>query len=169
MKAFEIFQAISPALRTEILEWTQKDAREAFNAALFEIGAKRKLRPQYFNSKSREERAAWLAGYVTWKIYDGIAEQVLQLWLLKAKTPMLTAFLDAAGIKHDGKAQVDDLPDDLDAKSVKAGVDAMLKDHPGEQVAIYLNLFQRQKEGGWPAVTAELEKREELKLGAKAG
>jgi hypothetical protein len=164
MKAFQIFQAISPELRAEILAWTQKDAREAFNTALFEVGAKRKLRPQYFNSKSPEERVSWLANYLGWKMYDGVTEQILQLWLLKAKTPMLTAFLDAAGVKHDGKAQVDDLPETLDAKKVKDGVDAMLKDHPGEQVAIYLLLFQRQKEGGWPAITAELEKRQELKL-----
>jgi hypothetical protein len=68
------------------------------------------------------------------------------------------------GIKHDGKAQVDDLPESLDAKKVKGGVDAMLKDHAGEQVAIYLLLFQRQKEGGWPEITAELEERGELKL-----
>ena len=168
MKAFQIFQAISPELRTDILAWMQKEARDAFTTALFEIGMKRKLRPQYFNSKSPADRVTWLAPYLGWKIYDGVAEQVLQLWLLKAKTPMLVAFLDEAGIKHDGNAQVDDLPDDLAAKKVKAGIDAMLKDHPGEQVAIYLNLFQRQKEGGWPAVTAELEKRDELKLEVRA-
>jgi hypothetical protein len=167
MQAFQIFQAVSPELRSEILTWMQKEAREAFNTAMFEIGAKRKLRPQYFNSKSPADRLRWLAGYLTWKSYDGVAEQILQLWLLKAKTPMLTAFLDAAGIKHDGNAQVDDLPEDLDAKKVKAGVDAMLKDHPGEQVAIYLQLFQRQKEGGWPALTAEMAKRDELKLEIK--
>jgi len=166
MKAFQIFQAISPDLRTEILAWMQKEAREAFNTALFEVGAKRKLRPQYFNSKTPADRVNWLTPYLGWKIYDGVAEQVLQLWLLKAKTPMLVAFLDAAGIKHDGNAQVDDLPDELAAKKVAAGIDAMLKDHPGQQVAIYLNLFQRQKEGGWPAVTAELENRDELKLAA---
>ncbi len=164
MKAFQIFQAISPELQTEILTWMQTDARDAFTTALFEVGMKRKLRPQYFQSKSPEERVKWLAPFLGWKVYDGVSEQVLQLWLLKARTPMLVAFLDAAGIKHDGNAQVDDLPDDLDAKKVRAGVDAMLKLHPGEQVAVYLNLFQRQKEGGWPAVTAELETRDELKF-----
>ena len=164
MKASQIFQAVSPGLRAEILTWTQKESREAFNTALFEIGAKRRLRPQYFNGKSPAERVNWLANYLGWKIYDGVAEQILQLWLLKASTGMLTAFLDAAEIKHDGKAQVDDLPETLSAKQVKDGVDAMLKEYPGEQVSIYLHVFQRQKDGGWPAITEELEKRAELKL-----
>src|SRR6187455_1078605 len=95
MKAFQIFQAITPELRSEILAWTQKEAREAFNTALFEVGTKRKLRPQYFNSKSPQERVTWLASYLGWKMYDGVTEQILQLWLLKAKTAMLTTFLDA--------------------------------------------------------------------------
>lgn len=168
MKPFELYQAAGPELRIEILDWIHKSAREAFNTALFEVGAKRKLRPQYFLTKTPEQRVAWLAPLLTWKIYGGVTEQILQLWLLKAKTPMLTAFLDATGIKHDGKGQVDDLPDEIDAKKVKAGVDAMLKDNPAKHVAIYLHLFQQQKEGGWPAITAELEKRDGLKLEPQA-
>lgn len=164
MKASEIFQAVSPELRTEILSWTQAEARDAFNTALFEVGAKRRLRPLYFNAKSREQRVEWLSPFLGWKAFDGVTEQLLQLWLLKARTKMLAAFLDEAGIKHDGNAQVDDLPEDIEPARVKKGIDAMLKDHRPEEVAVYLHVFQRQKAGGWPAVTAELEKRPVLKL-----
>ena len=164
MKSHEIFQAITPELRTGILTWVQTEAKEAFNAALFEVGAKRKLRPQYFLPKSRQERVQWLVPYLGWKAYDGVTEQVLQLWLLKSKAAMLTTFLDAAEIKHDGEGQVDDLPDEISAKKAKAAVDATLKENPPMEVAIYLQLFQRQKDGGYPALAAELEKRDELKL-----
>jgi hypothetical protein len=78
------------------------------------------------------------------------------------------AFLDAAGIKHDGKGQVDDLPETLDAKQVKAGLEAMLKDHPPEHVSVYFHVFQLQRAGGWPAVAEALEKNEALKLGGAA-
>jgi hypothetical protein len=166
MNASELLKAVGPDQTLKIVNWTQQEAREAFSTALYQIGAQRKLRPQYFQNKSRADQAKWLAGYLTWKNFDGVTEQLLQLWLLKAKVPMLTAFLDAAEIKHDGKGQVDDLPDELDAAKVKAGVDAMLKDNTPAEVAIYLNLFQKQKPGGWPAITKELEKRDELKLAA---
>ena len=125
MNASELLKAAGPEQTLQIVTWTQKDTREAFQTALYQIGAQRKLRPQYFQTKSKQEQAQWLAGYLTWKNFDGVAEQILQLWLLKAKVPMLTAFLDAAGIKHDGKGQVDDLPDELDADKVKDGI----KDH----------------------------------------
>jgi hypothetical protein len=166
MNASELLKAAGPEQTLQIVTWTQKDTREAFQTALYQIGAQRKLRPQYFQGKSRQEQAKWLADYLTWKNFDGVAEQILQLWLLKAKVSMLTAFLDTVGIKHDGKGQVDDLPDELDAEKVNEGVDAMLKDNSPAEVAIYLQLFQKQKAGGWPAITEALEKRKELKLGA---
>ncbi len=164
MKAHQILQAISPEQRLAIVSWTQKESKEAFRTALFQVGAQRKLRPQYFQTKNREQQVEWLSENMKNKLYDGVTEQILQLWLLRGKTAMLTTFLDAAEIKHDGQGQVDDLPDELDAKQVKAGVDAILKDNSPVEVAIYLQLFQRQKEGGWPAIAKELEKREELKL-----
>lgn len=168
MKAHQIFLAISPEQRQAILSWIQNESKEAFRTALFQVGAQRKLRPQYFNTKNREQQVAWLCDNLRSRLYDGVTEQLLQLWLLRGKTAMLTAFLDAAEIKHDGQGQVDDLPDELTAKQVKAGLDAILKDNTPSEVAIYLHLFQRQKEGGWPAITKELEKRDELKLEAPA-
>ncbi len=164
MKAHQIFQAIGPAQRVAIMAWIQKESKEAFRTGLFQVGAQRRLRPQYFQTKNREQQAEWLSENLRNKLYDDVGEQFLQLWLLRGKTEMLTTFLDAAKIKHDGQGQVDDLPDELDAKLVKAGVDAILKDNAPAEVAIYLQLFQRQKEGGWPAIAHELENRAELKL-----
>lgn len=166
MKAHQIIASISPSLQQEIMTFLQKETKEAFNTALFQVGASRKLRPQYFHKKQPAERVTWLLSWLKLKLFDGVAEQLLQLWLLKAKPEMLTAFLDAAGIKHDGKGQVDDLPETLEAKAVGAGIDAMLKTNPAEQVALYLHIFQLQRKDGWPAVAAALEKRSELKLGA---
>lgn len=167
MKAYQLLQAISPALRQEIISYVQTETREAFRTALYQMAAQRKLRPQFMQKKTREQQAAWMLENLRLKSFDGVAEQLFQLWLLKAKTQLLATFLDAAGIKHDGKGQVDDLPEELTAKQVNDGIDAMLKENSGEQAAVYLNLFQGQRPGGWPAVAEALEKREELKLEVK--
>lgn len=168
MKAYQIITALSPALQQEIMSYLQQETREAFRTALYQIGTQRKLRPQYFQNKSREQQGQWLLENLKGKAYDGIAEQILQLWLLKGKTSMLTTFLDAAEIKHDGNGQVDDLPEELPADKVEAGIEAMLKDHPAEQIALYLHLFQLQRPDGWPNITAVLEKRDDMKLNAAA-
>lgn len=165
MKSHQIIAALSPELKKEITSYLHRETREAFRTALHSVGQQKKLRPQYFQNKGRDEQGAWLMEQMKTKMFDGVAEQLLQLWLLKGKVDMLTAFLDATGVKHDGKGQVDDLPEDLSVEQVEAGVDAMLKDHPAEQVALYLHLFQLQREGGWAAIAAVLEKRSDLKLG----
>jgi hypothetical protein len=163
MKAYQLIQAISPALRQEILTYIQTETREAFRTAIQQVAAQRKFRPQFIQQKNREQQAAWLAENLRLKMFDGVCEQLFQLWLLKGKTPLLAAFLDAAGIKHE-KGQVDDLPEELTDEQVNAGIDAMLKENTGEQIAVYLTLFQGQRPGGWKAVGDALEKREELKL-----
>lgn len=165
MKAHQLIASLSPALQQEILGYIQTETKDAFRTALYQVGATRKLRPQYFDSKSKSERIDWLLGYMKQKAFDGVTEQLLQLWLLKAKVGMLTAFLDAAGVKHDGKGQVDDLPETLEPKKVDAGIDAMLKENSPEQVCLYLHLFQQQRPDGWPAIAEALEKRSDFKLG----
>jgi hypothetical protein len=168
MKAHELIRAISPELYKEIISYLQTETKEAFRTALVQVAAQRKFRPQFVQQKTREQQAQWLSEHLRMKLFDGVAEQMIQLWLLKAKTPMLTAFLDGAEIKHDGKGQVDDLPEEITAKQAKAGIDAMLKDNPAEQVALYLNIFQNQRPDGWKAITDIIEKNDDLKLVAKA-
>lgn len=163
MKAYQLIQAISPSLRQEILTYLQTETKEAFRTAIQQMAAQRKFRPQFIQQKNREQQAAWLADNLRLKMFDGVTEQLFQLWLLKGKTPLLAAFLDAAGIKHE-KGQVDDLPEDLTDKQVNDGIDAMLKENTGEQIAVYLTLFQGQRPGGWKAVGDALATREELKL-----
>ncbi|CAN5898958.1 hypothetical protein BH11VER1_BH11VER1_29510 [soil metagenome] len=165
MKAHQLIAALSPALKLEITSYLQKETREAYRTSLYSLAAQRKLRPQYIQAKSREQQGEWLMEQLKLRTNDGVGEQLLQLWLLKAKTPMLVAFLDAAGIKHDGEGQVDDLPEVLTKEQVDAGIDAMLKDHPAEHIAIYFRLFQLQRPEGWPAIAEALEKRSELNLG----
>lgn len=165
MKAYQIITAISPALKLEITGFLQKETREAYRTSLYSLAAQRKLRPQYIQAKTREQQGEWLMEQLKLRTNDGVAEQLLQLWLLKAKTPMLVSFLDAAGIKHDGEGQVDDLPDVLTKEQVEAGIAAMLKDNTAEQVSVYLRIFQGQRPDGWPTVTEALEKNSDLKLG----
>lgn len=164
MKAYQLISSISSELKSEILRYVQTETREAFRTALLQIGAQRKLRPQYFQGKSREEQALWLAKQLELKVFDSVTEQILQLWLLKAKVPMLTAFLDAVGIKHDGNGQMDDLPDELTSEQVSKGVEAILADNTPEEAALYLHLFQTQRPEGWSAIAEALENNDKLKL-----
>jgi hypothetical protein len=166
MKAYQLISAISPDLQKEIVSHMFTQHKAAFRMVQGQLAQARKLRPVFLQQKTREEQYTWMLEQLRVKPHDTIAEQVIQLWLLKGQQPLLTCFLDAVGIVHkDG--EVEDLPEEITEEQAKAGVDALLKDHSAEKAALYLTMFQKQKEGGWPSITAAMQARPELQLETK--
>lgn len=165
MKAQQILQAIGPELRQQIITYVQTDERPAYRAVIQSLAQARKLRPQFILEKSRAKQGEWLLSQLYMKTNDPVAEQLLQIWLLKSQSAMLITFLDAVGIEHDGKGQVEELPEEITEEKAAAGIQALLELYPPQQVALYLHLFQLQRVEGWPGLTAAMEKTESIKLG----
>jgi hypothetical protein len=166
MKAQQLLQAIGPELSQQILQYVQNDERPAYRALIQNLAQQRKLRPQFILEKSRAKQAEWLLAQLALKVNDPIAEQLLQIWLLKSQGAMLTTFLDAVGIGHDGKGQVEDLPEEIAEDKAAAGIDALLAAYPPKQAALYLHMFQLQKPGGWEGLTKAITARPEVQLQA---
>lgn len=165
MKAHLIFQTISPATAENILGYFQNEEREAYRAAVGTLAGKRRLRPQFILKKTRADQAAWLAQQVRSPGTEEIALQLIQVWLFKGRTEMLKTFLDQQDIAHDGEGSVEDLPDTLDDEKLKKSIDALLEKWPGEEVAIYLILFNQQRTDGWDNLAKIIETDERLKMG----
>lgn len=166
MKAHMIFQSVPPATAEGILGFFQNEEREAYRAAIGSLAVKRRLRPQFVLKKTRAEQAAWLAQQVRTPATEEIAMQLLQVWLFKARTDMLKAFLDAMGIPHDGEGSVEDLPETLEDEALKKSIDTLLDSWPGEEVAIYLHLFNQQRADGWDNLSEILKSDTRLGLGS---
>jgi hypothetical protein len=164
MKAHQLIQAIDPELRQQILTYMQTDERPAYRAVIDSLAAQRKLRPQFILEKSRAQQAEWLVQQLIAKVNDPVAEQLLQIWLLKSQPKMLTTFLDAVGIAHDGKGQVDELPEEISEENAKAGIDALLAAYPAPAAALYLQMFQLQRPEGFPGLTKAIEANEAVKI-----
>lgn len=168
MTANEIMQAMSPELGREVLLFFRETDRPVYKTTLATLAEKRKLRPVFLQRKSVDQQVSWLLETLKMKSSEQVSEHLLQVWLMRARGGMLVDFLDAAEIKHDGEGGVDDLPESLEASKVKSAVDALLEKYPAEEVAIYLHVFQKQTESGWPELAAELEGRSELRLGGES-
>ena len=164
MKAHELIQAIGPELQQQIITYMQTQERPAYRAVISSLAGQRKLRPQFVLEKSRAQQAEWLLGLLAAKGNDPVAEQLLQIWLLKSQTAMLITFLDAVGIEHDGKGQVDELPEEIPEDKAAAGIQALLAAYPPKQVALYLHMFQIQRPEGWSALAKAMAENEAVKL-----
>ncbi|MDZ4287694.1 MAG: hypothetical protein U0984_07040 [Prosthecobacter sp.] len=164
MKAHQLIQAIGPELRQQIITYVQTDERPAYRAVITSLAGQRKLRPQFVLEKSRAQQAEWLVTQLSAKSNDAVAEQLLQIWLLKSQPTMLTTFLDAVGIPHDGKGQVDELPEEITEDKANAGIQALLAAFPAPQAALYLHMFQLQRADGWPGLTKAIADNDAVKI-----
>ena len=164
MRAHELFQQMSPGMARDIFHYMRTEQKDVYATAVGALAGQRKLRPVFVTRKRPEEQYEWLHKICQMKFADGIDENILQMWLLKARKEMLVTFLDEAGVEHDGDGGVEELPEDLEADKVKAAVDKLLSAHPSEEVALYLHLFQLQRLDGWSAIADVLENDERVKL-----
>jgi hypothetical protein len=153
MTAQQLLEAIGPELRTQILCYIQSEERPAYRAMVNSLASARKLRPQFVLEKSREKQQDWLLAQLNLKTNGPVIEQLIQIWLLKSQSQMLITFLTAVGIEHDGKGQVEELPEQIAEEKAKAGIEALLASYPAKQVALYLHMFQGQRPGGWEGLT----------------
>jgi len=164
MTAHQILEAIGPELRAQIFTYFQTDERPAYRAVIDSLAGARKLRPQFILEKSRAKQAEWVMAQLGMKSNGPIIEQILQIWLLKSQKDMLITFLDAVGIGHDGKGQVDELPEVIEEEKATAGVKALLSAFPAKQAALYLHMFQIQRPDGWEGLTKAIEANPTAKL-----
>lgn len=166
MRANQLLHAIGPELRSDIMTWLQSEERPAYKAVVDSLAAARKLRPVFILEKSRAKQAEWLLEQLNTKSNEEVTAQIFQIWLLKGQSQMLITFLDAAGIEHNGKGEVEELPEEIADDKAEAAVAALLAAFPPKQVALYLHMFQEQRPGGWPSLAKAIEARSELNLEA---
>ena len=164
MKAHEIYQRISPALNETLLSALFANDKPAYKATLTALGNQRKLRPIYLERKPRAERHTWMQQAMGQKVSDEIALNLLQFWLLTSQQPMLTDFLDALGISHDGKGAVEEMPESPDREKLSAAIDTLLTKFPHENVAVYLQTFQSMNDPIWAPLDDILATDERLRL-----
>ena len=165
MQAHELFLKMGADKARDILMFFRENERNLYKTAIATLAERKKLRPVFVLQKSVPDQVAWIAKELGGKRSEGAAEQLLQVWLLQARQPILIKFLDCMGIPHDGKGAVDDLPDSLDAEKLGPAIDAMVAEFDPLEVAIYLHIFQGQTSTGWPEIAKVLAEDPRLAVG----
>ncbi|MFM7182255.1 MAG: hypothetical protein ACKO2G_12425 [Verrucomicrobiales bacterium] len=165
MQSHELFQKMGDSKAREILMYFRENERNVYKTAIGTLAEPKKLRPIFVLQKSVPDQVSWMLKELTHKRGEGVAEQLLQVWLLQARQAMLIQFLDGLGIAHDGKGAVDDLPDELDREKFPPTIDSLLATFEPTEVAIYLHVFNEQTPNGWAEISQTLESDARLALG----
>ena len=100
-----IFQKISAELSQEIVKFIRGEEKVAYKSLLAGLAESRKVRVVFVQKRPLDKQIAWLVQSLKLKTGELVADQILQIWLLKAKTDMLTSFLDKLEIEQMVKDQ----------------------------------------------------------------
>ena len=159
-----LFQRIPDDLTSAIVDYLRNEEREVYKSTLATLATGRRLRPVFIQKRPLEGQISWMKQSLKLKSAESVAEQVLQVWLLKSKKDMVIGFLDAVGIEHDGDGSVEELPEEIDVEKLNVAVEKMIELNSADEVKLYLHMFQSQRPGGWEALGKLLEEDERLKL-----
>ena len=158
---------MSPALATDILQFTFESDKPAYKATLAAVAQAKHVRPVFLERQPREARHLAMLAALTKPQLDAAAGALLRAWLVTKHKAMLVDYLNALSIPNEDGV-VEDLPATMDDAKLKAAMEILLGKYPHEVVAVYLNAFNDMNNANWANLKTMLEGEPRLQLGAQA-
>jgi hypothetical protein len=157
MKCHEIMGFMPSALASDILEFAYTADKALYRSVLAAAAEARKVRLVFYERKPRAQRHSDMLTLLSSSRLDSSAGLLLQGWLTKSQTALLTDFLNTLGISHkDGI--VDQFPPTVDDGKLKEAVELLLSKYPKGNVAVYLHAVFALNDVHWSNLDALLEK-----------
>jgi hypothetical protein len=127
--------------------WADADARDEQTQAVKAIAQQKKFRPKSVAALPVERKAQFLASLPA--LSEPLAARALVAYHLQTQRPMMAAFLDALGIRHEDGAIADEELTAPAAQALGKAATRLAADFPREDVAIYLSTLVCQDPMVW--------------------
>ena len=136
--------------RAAIAFWKDDNASMEQTEAVLAIANRIKFRVSSVLKMPREKKARQLAALPA--VSEVVAARLLVAYHLEDQRPMMGAFLDALGIKHENGLIADEELSAPEPEALKKAVAAVAAAHPAEDVALYLSTLIWQDPETWGAL-----------------
>ena len=148
MTPSRLWKRMTPAQRLDAARafWLDEQAADDQIQAVMLISQRKKFRPKSVLALDTDRKARHLASLPS--MPETLAGRALIVYHLAEQRPMMAAFLDALGIKHENGLIEDEAPKPDPAK-IGAAVSAIAGAYPAEHVALYLNTLLCQDPETW--------------------
>ena len=137
MRPAKLWRSMSPDVRAAAAPafWTDENAALEQAEAIALIARQIKFRPRSVQALPVDKRGKYLAGIA--QVSDLLAARLLVVYHLEFQRPMMVAFLDALGIKHDQGLIEDEAAKTPTAEALTAAADSLVASYPKADVARY--------------------------------
>jgi hypothetical protein len=133
-------------LRAASAFWGNDEAANDQMQAALLIAKQMKFRPKTVSGLAVDRKARYLAGVAD--LSDELAARLLITYHLAEQRPMMGAFLDALGIRHEN-GMIEDDAVTPDPSKITSAVAAIASAYPAHDVSLYLNTLLWQDPESW--------------------
>lgn len=159
-----IWSKIEAPLAHEIILCAQETKKKVYKAALDIFTKQMGLRANKILEMPKVERHLVWQKLLAQGHLEALSFNLLSHWLMETQTPMLSAWLDTLGVKHNGKGVTDIFPDCPPAAKLQEAIDVLLAKFPAQHVSIYLRAFNDIDGVQWEALDKLIESDKRLAL-----
>ena len=131
--------------------WKDENAAVEQAEAVGLIAQRIKFRVKSVVAMPTDKKARQLAALAS--VSELLAARLLVVYHLDQQRPMMGAFLDALGVKHENGLIADDDLAPPTAEQLRAAASAIAQSFPAEDVAMYLSTLIWQDPETWGALT----------------
>jgi hypothetical protein len=127
--------------------WRDDNASVEHADAIALIAQRLKFRPKSAMALPSEKKSRYLATMPN--VSELVAARLLVAYHLEHQRPMMGAFLDALGMKHENGLIADEDVEPPDSDKLKAAAASIGKSFPPDEVALYLSTLLWQDPDTW--------------------
>jgi hypothetical protein len=158
VRAYQIFASMTPERSTEIMRVLREKAPAMFHNSVAIAAASFKMRPVYLKAQPLEKRADVVRRALARVTTNAIAEELLAVYFLECRKPLLIEWLDTLGIEHEEGTLAQDAPAEPDAAGLRAAVEKFRSAGDDPDRELLLQAFAAQSAIEWPALEALLKR-----------
>ncbi len=127
--------------------WRDETGKEEQAQAIGAIAQRLKFRPKSAAVLPVTRKTQYLMDLPV--VPESVAARLLTSYHVEHQRPMMTAFLDALGVKHDNGMMDEETVIPKDPDKIRTAVQAIAASFPAEDVALYLSTLSWQDPETW--------------------
>ncbi len=157
MRSYQVFTDMAPERALVLMKGVSEQAPAMFTQALHAASVAMKARAVYLERQPFAKRAEAIRRALARVAANSIAEELLAVYFLECRKPLLIEWLDTVGIEHEDGSLASDAPSPPpDARITQAAGKFRNKDDDPDR-ELLLRAFAAQGAIEWPALEALFE------------
>lgn len=154
MRCFEVFAGMPEELAQQVLREIRDKAPAGYQQALMLACGVMRSRPVYMRKLAFEKQADAVRRALSRVASNAVAEEMLAIFFLECRRPLLVEWLDAIGLSHKDGVLEDDRPAQPEEGRLREVATRFLAGDEPEVRRLLLRAFGSQDPIDWPSLDA---------------